>query len=111
MNRALRRKLKVKYWNKRIKTFYRLGDKRVWCDNENELPPHEKKWCRINGHYWRDAESWKDLKKNSNWAYMYKNTRTVYDRSYWSKYERRLMNKQQRQEAKKEIRNYDKDNI
>jgi len=43
MNRALRRKLKLKYWYKRIKTFYRLGDKRIPCDNENELPAHEKK--------------------------------------------------------------------
>ena len=107
MNRALRRKLKLKYWYKKIKTFYRLGDKRIWCDNENELPDHEKKYYRINGHYWRDAESWKELIRKSNWAYMYKNTRTVYDRSYWTKYERRQLNKQSRQEAKKEMRNYE----
>ena len=98
-------------WNKRIKTFYRLGDKRIHCDNLDELPDHEKKYYKINGHYWKDAESWKELKQKSHWVYMYKNTGTVYDRSYWSKYERRLMNKQSRQEAKQEIRNYDKDNI
>ena len=37
--------------------------------------------------------------------------RTVYDRSYLTKYERRLLNKKKRQEAKKEIQNYDKNNI
>ena len=111
MNRALRRKLKLKYWYKRIKIFYRLGDKRIPCDNENELPAHEKKHYLINTHHWKDTESWKDLKINSIWAYKYKNTGTIYSRSYWSKYERRLLNKKQRQEAKQEIRNYDENNI
>lgn len=111
MNRALRRKLKLKYWYKRIKTFYRLGNKRIPCDNAEELPDHEKEHYKINRHHWKDAESWKDLKQNSTWAYMYKNTRTVYNRSYWTKYERKLLNKKKRQEAKKEIQNYDENNI
>lgn len=72
--------------------------------SEDELLEHNYRY-KINHHFVRPAESWKEYQEKSPTIHLYKNTRTICDHSYWTKYERKRLNKQSRRNAKLDLRN------
>lgn len=104
MNRAERRRRKQVIWNRRVKLYYQMWHRpTVPCDPE-ELPVHNYR-CKINHRYWRPAENWKEYQKLDPSMHLYKNTGTIWEHGYWTKYERRRLNKQSRMNAKLDLRN------
>lgn len=114
MDRAERRRRKQVVWDRRVKLYYQIGWTDIPCE-EQDCPPHNH---RINSkhHYWRPAESWKEYQRKNPSMHLYKNTGTIWDHGYWTKYERHRLNKQSRMNAKLDLRNgeeiiYERTNI
>lgn len=101
ITRAERRRRNKVIWDRRAKVFYRTWYTGVPCDSE-ELPEHNYR-CKVNHRYWKPAESWKEFQEKNPSMHLYKNTGTIWDRGYWSKYERHRLNKQSRRNAKIDI--------
>ena len=108
MTRAERRRRTINKYNKRVKLFTQLGWGRNIKVSEDEAYPSDRCYAgtqSVKDTHWHRAESWKEAKEKSNWLYLYKNTGTIYGRGYWSKYERRRLNKQSRMNAKLDLLN------
>ncbi len=108
MNRAERRRRTINKYNSRVKLFYQIGWGRNIKVSEDEAYPNDKRYAgtqSIGDTHWHKAESWKEAKEKSNWLYLYKNTRTLWDHGYWNKYDRHRLNKQSRRNAKLDIKN------
>ena len=106
MDRAERRRRTINKYNSRAKLFYQIDNGIVIKVSADEAYPHDRCFAgtKTTGDtHWHKAESWVDAKNRSNWIHLYKNTGTIYDRSYWTKYERRRLNKQSRRNAKLDI--------
>lgn len=103
ITRAERRRRNKVIWNRRAKLYYQISWANIPCNIEDTLVNNTG--ININHHYWRPAENWKEFQHKNPTMYLYKNTGTVYDRSYWSKYERRRLHKQSRRNAKLDIKN------
>ena len=103
ITRGERRRRNKIIWNRRAKIYYQICWASIPCEI-NECPQH-KYGININHHYWRPAENWKEYQQKNPTMHLYKNTGTIYDRSYWSKYERRRLHKQSRRNAKLDIKN------
>lgn len=101
MNRAERRRRNKVIWNRRAKLYYQISWANIPCE-ENELPDHKIKG-KINKKYWRPAESWKEFQEKNPSMHLYKNTGTIWNHGYWTKYERHRLNKQSRRNAKLDI--------
>ena len=102
MTRAERRWRDKIIYNRRAKLFYQTWLTTVPCD-EDELRVQDNN-IRINHHFRRPAESWKELQDKNETMHLYKNTRTIWDHNYWTKYERKRLNKQSRMNAKLDIK-------
>ena len=108
MNRAERRRRTINKYNAKVKLLYQLGFGKKIKVSEDEAYPNDKRYAgtqSMGDEYWHSAESWKEAKKRSNWLYLYKNTRAVWERGYWNKYDRHRLNKQSRRNAKLDIMN------
>ena len=104
MNRGERRRRSKVIYNRRAKLFMQLGIDTIPCDI-NELPAHDHK-VRINRHFWRRAENYKELQKKSQTMHLYKKTGTIWQ-SYCNKLDRKRMNRRSRYNAKLDLRNSD----
>jgi hypothetical protein len=110
MNRAERRRRNKIVYDRRVKLYYHIWRSAlVPCDKE-ETPVHNKYYCS------KKAESWKEFQEKNKSMHLYKNTGTIWDHGYWSKYERHRLNKQSRMNAKKDLRTgeeiiYEKTNL
>ena len=103
ITRAERRRRNKIIWNRRAKLFYRICWANIPCEYD-ESPVNDNK-IKINHHYWKPAENWKEYQKKNPTMRLYKNTGTIYDHGYWSKYERHRLHKQSRYNAKLDIKN------
>lgn len=103
MTRAERRWRDKIIYDRRAKLFYQTWLTTVPCD-EDELRVQDKN-RRINRRFSRPAESWKELQDKNETMHLYKNTGTIYDKGYWTKYERKRLNKQSRMNAKQDLKN------
>jgi len=103
MNRAERRRRKQVIWDRRAKLYYRISWANIPCE-EQECPPHNYK-IKCNHRWWKPAENWKEYQQKNPSMHLYKNTGTIWDHRYWTKYERRRLNKQSRMNAKLDLRN------
>ena len=110
MNRAERRRRKQVIWDRRVKRFYQMWKRPTVPCTEEELPEFNYRG-KINHRYWRPAKNWKEYQKLNPSMHLYKNTGTIWDHGYWTKYERHQLNKKQRKEGKQELHNYDENNI
>lgn len=114
MNRAERRRRKQVVWDRRVKLYYQIGWANIPCE-EQDCPSHNYR-IKCNHRYWRPAESWKEYQRKNPSMHLYKNTGTIFDHGYWTKYERHRLNKQSRMNAKLDLRNgeeiiYEKTNL
>lgn len=103
ITRAERRRRNKVIYDRRVKLFYQLWNATVPCTIE-ELPEHNYR-CKINHHYWRPAESWREFQELDQSMHLYKNTGTIWNHDYYTKYERKRINKQSRRNAKLDLRN------
>ena len=55
----------------------------------------------------RKAKSWKEFQEKDPSIHLYKNTRTIRHFSYWTKFDRKIMNKRSRKNAKLDLMNGD----
>lgn len=76
--------------------------------DDGQAYPHEKKAYRDK--IYREAENIQDLERNSPTLWIYKNTRTPWHESYWTKYERKRVNKSSRMHVKEDLKK-DPENI
>lgn len=102
ITRAERRRRNKVIWNRRAKLYYQICWANIPCNIEDTLVNNAG--IKINHRYWKPAENWKEYQHKNPTMYLYKNTGTVYDRSYWSKYERHRLHKQSRRNAKLDIK-------
>ena len=105
--RAERRFRNRTIYNRRAKLFFRTYLNTVPC-TEEELPEFNYR-CKITHRFWRPAETWKELQEKNPSMHLYKNTGTIWDHGYWSKYDRQRLNKQSRSNAKLDLRNGEED--
>lgn len=110
MNRGERRRRNKIIYNRRAKLFFKTLFSMIPCNLE-DIPIHELSRVKINHRFWREAETWKELQKFNPTIHLFKNTRTIWNRGLWSKYDKHIKNKKIRREGKNEIRNYDQDNF
>jgi len=102
LNRGERRRRNKVIYNRRAKLYFRMHCDLIVCTPE-EKPIHERNYT-MNHKYWKRAENYRELQRKSPSMHLYKNTGTIWDHGYWSKYERRKMNKQSRAFAKLELK-------
>lgn len=100
--RAERRRCKQVIWDRRAKLYYQIYWANIPCE-ENGCPIHNYRIKR-NHRWWRPAENWKEYQKKNPSMLLYKNTGTIWDHNYWSKYERHRLNKQSRMNAKLDLK-------
>lgn len=55
----------------------------------------------------RKAKSWKEFQQKDSSIHLYKNTRTIWHFGYWTKFDRKIMNKRSRKNAKLDLMNVD----
>ena len=108
MNRAERRFRTQKKFDRKARILVKTWLTKVPCDID-EVPDHDK--YRLRNCPTRDAIDYKDLEKNSPSMKLYKNTRTILDKSYWDKWEKRKFIKQSRQGKNKDINDRLNDNV
>ena len=106
MDRAERRRRCKKFYNKRVKRSFEIGE-RTYKVCGPDVACHE---CKTYGDVdpekrfgFRKASSWKDLKEHAKWIRLYKNTRCFYNRGLWSKCDKHLEVKRNRKEGKEII--------
>lgn len=103
ITRAERRHRNKTIYDRRAKLFYKTLSAIIPCD-EDEVPAHNQHRYRTNYRFWKKAESWKEFQERSQSIHLYKNTGTIWDHGYWTKYQRHRLNKQSRINAKKDLR-------
>lgn len=101
ITRDERRRRNEVHYDRKVKNLYYTCSRSIQVEKD-ETNPNDR--CASSGKYWHKADSWIDFKNRSNWVYLYKNTGTIYDHGYWSKYERRRLNKQSRINARLDIK-------
>lgn len=103
IDRAERRRRNKAIWDRRVKMYYQmLCNPTVPCDPE-ELPVHNYR-CKMNHRCWRPTENWQEYQKLNPSMRLYKNTGTIWSRSYWNKFNRHRLNKQSRINARRDLR-------
>ena len=101
MNRAERRRRNKVIYDRRSKLFYQ-----VWHHPYNEDEMNEYPYFSIYKNK-RKSKSWKEFQEKDPSIHLYKNTRTILHFGYWTKYDRKIMNKRSRKNAKLDLMNGD----
>ena len=86
-------------YNRRAKLFYQvLKHPYIICE-DNEIPD-----LVFSGKRLRKSKSWREYQTKDHSIHLYKNTGTIWDNGYWTKYERHRLNKQSRLNAKIDLK-------
>ena len=71
--------------------------------SKDEMNDYEY-YSNIRGLYRKRASSWKKFQEKAPSIHLYKNTRTIWHHGYWTKYDRKIMNKRSRYNVKIDLK-------
>lgn len=104
MNRGERRRRNKVIYDRRSKLFYQIWHHPYIPCNEDEIDEYPYFSIYKNK---RKAKTWKEFQEKDPSMHLYKNTRTIWHHGYWTKFDRKIMNKQSRKNAKLDLMNGD----